>query len=211
MAAFPETALLEDFTYSPSDENPLSHDGRWASYFTRPPCRKEGNNAFPSVEFVVNGSYWTPDIFIGNAEAWICLGGGGLGAANESWRIALWKDDPDAMIGYSSGWGGGIGEFYFFRRYDGGGSFTEIGGMQADNDFPNRLGIRITDTGVEQWRQRLGVWTLVQTANDTTYRGAFYAAIEVEEQGGINELSIGCFGAGVKNRQHIYRVLGGHE
>lgn len=203
MADFPNTGLLEDFVYSPSSENPLSHGGRWGSYFTRPPLRKVGAHANPTVEFAVNGSYWTPDVFIGDAEAWGCVSGGGLGAANESWRVALWKDDPNQMVGYSSGFGGGISENYFFRRYDGGGSYFEL--SQVGATPPEKLGIRVTATSVQQWAYYSGDWHLIDEKPDTTYRGAFYASIELEEQGGIDELSFDCFGAGVKNRQHFYR------
>lgn len=202
MPDFPTTAELTSF--DGPNENPLSDSGRWANYGGRPPLRRVTGGAFPTVEFPPNGSYWTVDAFRSPCEAWGCREGGGLGAANESWRIGMWLNDPNLLTGYLALYGGGIGETYVIRRYTNG-SFTDL--VEVGGSPPSRLGIRITPTTVEQWAQVAGVWALVQFVNDTTYRGVFYVGLELEEQGGINEVWWSCFGGGILNRQHIYRIL----
>lgn len=190
-------------------ENPLSDGGAWGTLWTRPPLMGEGGGVHGTVEFVVNGSLYIRDVYYGSTvEAVGCPADSGLGAANESYRIAFWLD-PSNLIGYSWGYGGGIGQSFFMRRYDGGSSFTTIGSANTRNDHPTQMGIRITPTDVEGWGLYAGVWEKVSFAADTTYRGPFYASLETEEQGGTVEVAWGCFGAHVVNRQYIYRWLKG--
>jgi len=203
MADFPTTSLLSEFVGP--DENPLYENGAWAQYADRFPLQRFNNGAIVTEEFAVNGMYWTRDTYIGLAEVWACTSGGGLGAALETWRVALWQDDPDSKIGYLTYYGGGIGEEYVIRRYDGGGSFTGIASL--DTAGPSKIGMRLTPTHVECWAYFSGQWNFIVSAADATYRGTFFAAVEMEEQGGIGNLGMGCFGAGVINRQHIYRVI----
>jgi hypothetical protein len=205
---FPSVPLQSEFVGTGIEENPLSEGGSWGVY-DRPPLRKAAaGGALPSQEFVVNGSYWTRNVFLQTCEAFCCPTGGGLGAALESWRLVFWLTTPTVNNGYMSAYGGGIGQDYFFRRYDGG-SFTGIGDYAGGAPGPNKIGIRITPDRVEQWAFYSGAWNLISTALDTTHRGVFYVALECEEQGGINDLGFGCFGVGQINRQHIYRVLRG--
>ena len=206
---FPNVGIQTDFT-GPA-ENPLSEAGSWATYGAPPeryPLRKSTTSALPTFEFNVNGMYWTRAVFQSPCEVWGCISGGGLGAALEGWRLAFWHNSPYSAAGYLAGFGGGIGKDFFLRRYDGGsyGNFSGIGGL-GGQPYPDYLGLRIGASEVEIWRgDNPGpVWTMVDSAADTTYRGVFYAAIELEEQGGIDELGWGCFGVGIKNRQHIYR------
>lgn len=208
MPEFPATSLLTEFAGSP--ENPLSEGGKWAEY-GRFPLQKMGpGSVTPTMEFFVNGMYWTVSAFRSPCEVFACVGGGGLGAANESWRVCLWKDDPTAGVGYMAAFGGGIGEDYFMRRYDGGfNNFVGIAGVDTTN--PEKIGLRITNTDVEEWAYFSGDWHLLLTVPDTTYRGTFFAAIEMEEQGSVGNVSMGCFGGGVINRQHIYRILRGKQ
>lgn len=205
--AFPETSLLADFVGPP--ENPLSDDGRWAAYI-RPPLQRGGSgSAHGTVEYAVNGSYWAQQSYSGGIiEAWGCAPVAGLGAALESWRILLLRDDPNGMVGYSSGYGGGIGENYFFRRLSGGGAFTTLGEVGGGGPNPG-LGIRITPTAVEQWAEQTpGTWTLIQSFADTTYRGGnWYIAIETEEQGSVTSVGWSCFGGGVPVRSQFFRWL----
>lgn len=203
------------------DENPLSDSGRWGSYSTRPPLKvlDSGGAIHGTVEFAVNGSYYRQQSFQGPViEAYGCRPDSGLGAALESNRIVALIGDPDAYNGYSSGYGGGIGEAYFFRRYDAF-SFTGIGdngaadgGVGVGGPGPEKLGIRILPDRVQQWGFNSGYsadWFLVQTAFDVTHRGPTFFALETEEQGGLEEVSWTCFAAGVLNRTQIYRVVRG--
>lgn len=212
MPPFPQVGRLVEAFDDPPNESPLSQGGIWEPYGSPPdrfPLRAGGGVAKPTEEFNVNGMYYAPRAFQSPCEIFGCLSGGGLGAALEGWRVAFWLGSPQSATGYLAGFGGGIGKDFFLRRYDGGfSSFTGIGGLSGQA-YPDLLGMRITDTEVEIWRgdDPGPVWTLVDSAADTTYRGLFYAAIELEEQGGIDELGFGCFGVGVKNRQHIYRWL----
>lgn len=205
MAPFPQTGELTSFD-GPA-ENPLFDSGRWAEY-GRDPLRRNGTGTvLPTVEFPPNGMYWTVNAFQGDCEIWGCSTGGGLGAALEGWRIAFWLGSPTSFTGYLSGYGGGIGKNFFLRNYSGGpNSFTDIGG-HPNPGYPDKIGLRITASEVEQWGEYSGVWSLIQAVGDTSHRGVFFAAIELEEQGGINEVGWGCFGGGVLNRQHIYRIL----
>ena len=192
-------------------ENPLRDGANWGEYSTRPPLRAsdDGLAVHGTVEFPVNGSLYLGAIFQGEIiEAWGCAPGPGLGAAVESQRIVA-LTDPANYEGYLSGYGGGIGEVYFMRRYDaaGPGSFTTLG--EVGGTGPELLGIRITPTDVEQWAYYSGGWNLVQTFPDTNHRGPMWIALETEEQGGIEEVGWTCFAAGVPNRTQIYRVVRG--
>jgi hypothetical protein len=199
------TPQLSDFA-GPA-ENPLYEDGRWASYFSRPPLQRGGiQNAFGTVEFIVNGSYWTPQSFSGDyVEIWACTPNSGLGAALETYRLLLLLDDPDQMVGYFSSYGGGIGESFVMRKYTGGGQFTQLG--EVGGDWPVKLGLRITPTDVEQWTYDGFTWSLVQSFPDTSYRGNFYAALETEEQGGLGAVAFICFGGGAPIRSQFFRWL----
>ena len=191
-------------------ENPYSDGGKWGQEADRPRLQGGTGAVAGTQEFVVNGMTYYAQVFYGAiVEAFGCTPDPDLGAALESNRVALWTN-PDAPTGYSSGHGGGIGQSYFLRRYNGGGTsdYTGIGDIpNTTNTHPTKLGIRITPTRVEQYGMIGGVWTLITYAADTTYRGPFYLALETEEQGGINEVSFRCFGAAAVNRQHIYRWL----
>jgi hypothetical protein len=206
---FPSVGMITSF--AGAAENPLSEGGAWATYGSPPdryPLQKMApGSVTPTTEFFVNGMYYTRQTFLPTCEVFACVEGGGLGAANESWRVVFWLGHPDSATGYLSGFGGGIGEEYFVRKYNGGSfdNWTTLGTLDTTN--PVKLGLRITASAVEQWAEFGGTWSLIQSFGDTTYRGAFYAAIEMEEQGSVGNVGMGCFGAGVKNRQHIYRVL----
>jgi hypothetical protein len=210
-------AIYPTFALTPN-ENPLSDGGKWDDY-GRPPLMvaSDGQSIHGTEEFSVNGSYYTEQVFTGSMiEGYGCAPGAGLGAALESQRIFAIIGSPTSFTGYSSGWGGGIGENYFFRRYDGGaGTFTALPGLVNPSGAPgpDKLGIRITPTAVEQWMQKStyngGNWFMVRTVADTTYRGATWFALETEEQGGVNEVGWRCFGAGVPNRTQIYRIIRG--
>lgn len=197
-----------DFNDLPSGENPLSDGGRWSNDGDRPPLmvRVGGGSIHGTVEFAVNGSLYVEKVFRGDIiEVYACTPGTGLGAALESQRVALWTN-PDARTGYSIGWGGGIGEEFFLRRYDSN-AFVGIGGAHTRDDHPDLLGLRITPTEVQAWGNYLGVWEQVVTAADTTHRGTFWAALETEEQGGIEEVGFSCFGGGIPNRSQFFRWL----
>lgn len=205
--------IYSDFEDLIPGENPLSDAGKWGSYSVRPPLmvHDEGGAIHGTVEFAVNGSVYLAQAFRGNVlEAYGCSPGSGLGAALESHRIVALIGDPDAYNGYSSGYGGGIGQEYFFRRYDAF-SFTGIGSGPPHNIGPEKLGIRITPTRVEQWSYHSGAWELIQYANDTTHRGTVYFALETEEQGGIEEVGWVCFGAGIPRRTQFFRWTRGYR
>jgi hypothetical protein len=189
----------------PPGEEPLSDGGRWGPYSVRPQLRASdsGLHIHGTEVFVVNGSYYKQKAYHGPVvSAYGCMLGSGLGAALESNRIVALIGDVDEYNGYSSGFGGGIGQTYFFRRYDNF-EFTGIGGGPWTNQAPAKLGIRITPDRVEQWAYFGGPsgeqWYLIQFANDTTYRGPVHFALETEEAGSITEVGWSCFGAGTEN------------
>lgn len=167
--------------------------------------QKFGGAATDSVHNGTNYSYWTRGVFSTPSivEVWACLDGGHLGAALETWRVALWKVLGDARDGYLAYMGGGIGKEIAIRRYTGG-SFTDI--AQVGADYPERLGLRIDGANVECWSSLGGVWALRCSAVDNTHRGGFYLSIGIEDPtaGG---LSMPCFGGGVRNRSQIFRLL----
>jgi len=203
----------------PHGENPLSDGGKWRMYSTRPPLQSkaDGSALIGTVEFAVNGSYYAALPFQGKViEAYGCRPESGLGAALESHRIVALFGDPDGYTGYSSGFGGGIGESYFFRLYSGGtSSFVGIGddgaadgGVGAGGPRPRKLGIRITPDRVQQWGWTSATgWFLVQTHFGTEYRGQCFFALETEEQGGLNEVGWTCFFAQEIRRTQFYRWL----
>lgn len=213
--------IYPSFNLIPS-ETPLSDGGRWGPFSTRPELRvsNDGFSIHGTVEFAVNGSVYLGEVFTGEIiEAYGCRPDSNLGAALESNRIVALYGDPNQYNGYSSGYGGGIGESYFFRRYSGGPlGFTNIGdggipgggaaGAGVGAPGPEKLGIRITPTDVEQWGYYSGSWNLIQTAvGDTTFRGLTRFALETEEQGGIAEVGWTCFAASSRNRTQIYRII----
>lgn len=205
------TPLLYDSFNLVPGENPLRDSGKWGEYSTRPPLMAHnptGNSIHGTVEFAVNGSLFKQQVFSGPIiEGYGCTPISGLGAALESNRIVALYGDPNSYAGYSSGYGGGIGESYFFRRYDasGPGSFTSLG--EVSGTPPDKLGIRITPTNEEQWAYYSGAWHLIQSFSDGTHRGPVRFALETEEQGGIEEVAWTCFHAGVINRTQIYRIV----
>ena len=163
-----------------------------------------------TVQGPPNYSYWTRDAFSGDiVEAWMCTSGGQLGAAVETWRIALLLDDPAQFQGYLGYFGGGITKEIVIRQYDDVGTQNVIAqGALPGGAYPEMIGLRINGDAVEFWAMITGTWALYLTVNDTTYRGAFYLVIGTEDPTG-GGLSISCFGGGVKNRTQIYRVIRG--
>jgi hypothetical protein len=131
-----------------------------------------------------------------------------LGAALETWRVALWSQVGSSFSGYLLYYGGGIGKGYGLRRYDNGG-FTGIGG--AGGGYPERLGLRWYTGGlIEAWGMYGGVWGLQATTSDPTYAPPFYMGIGIEDPTSgtfAPSLAITCFGGGAKNRTQIYRWL----
>jgi len=206
--AFGETPLISDF--SGPAENPLSDGGRWATYGRDPLQRGGTGSIHGTVEFAVNGMYYvvSPLTFTGDTiEVWACTPAAGLGAAIETHRIAFWLGTPDSFNGYLSAYGGGISENYFVRRYDGG-ALTFTGLSETGGTTPEKLGLRITPTVVEQWAYYGSAWNLIVSHADTTHRGSpWFAALETEEQGGVAEVGFSCFGGGVINRTQIYRYV----
>ena len=216
MPDFGEVSILyTDFDGLVPDETPLRDGGKWGEYSNRPPLkvRDTGGSIHGTVDGPVCGSVFVAKVFVGNViEAYGCTPGSGLGAALESHRIVALIGDPDAYNGYSSGYGGGISEGYFFRRYTEFG-FGPLDGIVAGTDPgpPEKLGIRITPDRVEQWAYAGGTWTLVQTGFDTTHRGAVRFALETEEQGGTEEVAWECFAAGIPRRTQFFRWTRGFE
>lgn len=203
--------IYDDFSHLPSGENPLSDGGRWSNDGDRPPLMVSvgSGSIHGTVEFAVNGSLYVEKVFKGNIiEVYACTPDSGLGAALESQRVALWTN-PDNRTGYSIGHGGGIGQEFFLRRYDSN-SFVAIGGAHVRDDHPRKLGLRITPTEVQAWGYyefEIPHWQQVVTAADTTHRGTFWAALETEEQGGIEEVGFDCFNGGIPNRSQFFRWL----
>jgi len=218
MAAFDNTTEIYPDNDFPPGENPLSDGGKWYSWARFPLQSKgDGSAIIGTEEFAVNGSMYVAETFNGNIiEAYGCRPESGLGAALESHRIVA-LTDPVSYVGYSSGFGGGITESYFFRKYSGStGTWDDIAGdviVDFDPQRPSKLGIRITPSTVEQWGFYTAVgdttedWHLVQYSNDTSIRGTFYIGLETEEQGGVNEVGWTCFGAQVIRRTQFYRWL----
>jgi hypothetical protein len=160
-----------------------------------------------------NFSHWTPETFnsgAGRAEVWACVSGGQLGAAVETWRVALWLTVGVNVTGYSCFYGGGITKFYALRKYTGGiTTFSNL--CVGAGGYPNGLGLRINGSEVEVWGAYGDPldptsWTLICSSTDTTYRGRFYAGRGIEDPtaGG---LGIGCFGAGIPRRTQFFRWL----
>lgn len=218
MPEFDPAPIYSEFALIPN-ENPLSDSGRWGPYYGgRPPLMVDGagTGIHGTVEFAVNGSMYRQQTFRGaDVQAYGCRPESGLGAALESNRIVALAD-PLAYTGFSSGWGGGIGESYFFRKYTNF-AFIGIGGPPGlawepggAPPFPARLGIRILPDRVEQWagpEEGMGDMFLVQTHFETIPQIPWYFALETEEQGGINEVAWTCFFAGVKDEPEFLTWL----
>jgi hypothetical protein len=215
--AFPGTPELSLFL--PPGENPLSEEGNWAQTTpARHPMQKIDTGgghgaATDSVHGDPNFSHWARDVFRtedGIVEVWGCIAGGQLGAALETWRVALWHVLGDRIRGYLFYIGGALSKDYVIRRYDGGiTNFTSIAGVGGG--YPQKMGLRIDGDQVEAWIEDsvLG-WVLATSATDTTYRGTFWAGIGVEDPTG-GGLSFPCFGAGVPNRPQFFRWTRGYR
>lgn len=206
---FLQPAIYPSFSLTPL-ENPLSDGGRWRSFATRPPlmASDDGTAIHGTVDFPVCGSVYVEQVFQGPViEAWGCRPESGLGAALESHRIVALIGNPDAYNGYSWGFGGGIGEEYFMRKYTSGG-FTGIGPpVSISSPRPSKMGIRLTPDAVEGWAYAFGAWQLIYASGDTSLRGLTFIALETEEQGGTAEVGWTCFGAGAPKRTQIYRYV----
>lgn len=202
-------------TFECPEENPLSEDGHWAQLTEgNPPLKKDGDpfcKAYPSVNSdLVSYSYWTQETFDsakGDVQAWACIEGGQLGAALETWRVALFQNvgSPQYGSGYLVYIGGAIAKNFSIRRYTSGTFDAEV---TTPSFYPERLGIRITDTDVEAWAYSAGTWQLVLTMADQTYRGKFYAVLGIEHPTGPgSDLTMSCFGGGVPRRTQFFRWL----
>ena len=207
-------------TFDPPAENPLYEGGNWAQTFNQPPLQKVlvfGGDAVAtdSAHGAVNYSHWTQDQFRRGdvpIEAFACTEGGQLGAALETWRVALWntvtQETPEGHVGSVTGYlvyfGGAIGKGFAIRRYDTTG-FTQIGASGAVG-FPEMIGIRIIGAVIEAWGMYGGVWSLMATATDSNHQGWFYPGIGIEDPTG-GGLSIPCFGAGIESDPEFIRWL----
>lgn len=192
--------------FDPPAENPLSEAGAWAQTSTdRAPMRKTAiGDATDSSHGDPNYSHWVREKFYAGidgppTDAWGCLSGGQLGAALETWRVALWSRIAPSVQGYLVFFGGGLSKDLILRRYDGGfASFTAIGGVNLGGAYPSMMGVRINGPDVEAWYRTTGDWTFGFAVADSTYRGWFNAGIGVEDPTG-GGLAFPCFGAGTEN------------
>lgn len=201
-------------TFDCPAENPLYEGGNWAQTTPdRPPMQKvnlAGNCvATDSIHGDPNYSHWTTPVRIEpgqRGEVWGCIEGGQLGAALETWRVALWRHVGSHLDGYLVYNGGGIGKDIAIRRYNGGGisDFTLLGSVTTG--YPEALALVIDDTHVQAWQFTGGAWVLSVDVVSTTFRGIFYGGIAIEDPTG-GGLDFTCFGVGVPNRQQFFRWL----
>lgn len=207
---FPSTSLITEFD-GPA-ENPLSEGGKWIQARSlRPPLKKDVGSVSDSIHGDPNYSVYIAQAFCTNngaVEAWACSGGGQLGAALETWRIALWKN-LFSVSGYQVYYGGGIGKGTAIWRYDND-DFFAIGGA-GDTGYPSGIGIRITGSQVQAWMAYGDpydplAWIMTAEATDNAHRGCFYASIGIEDPTG-GGLGFGCFGGGPLHRTQFYRWL----
>lgn len=197
--------MLSDF--SGAAENPLSEGGNWIQTSPdRPPLLKDSPNSVTNSVFGdPNYSTWVREVFYGNAEVWACISGGQLGAALETWRVALFTQIGINVQGYLLYYGGGLSKDLVLRKYTGGfASFTAIGSVSPP--YPSSIGIRINGGNVEAWWEGGGGWTLGFTVADNAYRGGFYATLGIEDPTG-GGLNFSCFGGGAANRSQFFRWL----
>ena len=207
--SFPVVSVLSYFE-GPA-ENPLSEGGHWQQTTPeRAPMKKEVGTVTDSSHGDPNYSHWTPQRFNdqdGIVDVFACTNGGQLGAAVETWRVALWSEVGVNVSGYLLYYGGGISKGFVLRRYAGGIlNFTEIVGNVAD--YPEAIGIRRYGDTLEGWGMFGGVWLLQVSTTDSNYHGNFWAGISIEDPTG-GGLGMPCFSFGRKNRTQIYRIIRG--
>lgn len=205
---FPETPELTEFVGA--DENPLSDGGNWAGGIDNAaPLKLISNTATDSAHGAPNYSYWTRNAFRTSdrsaVEVWGCTVGGQLGAALETWRVALWLDDPALAIGYLGYMGGGIGKEFAIRRYDGGlTNFTDL--ASSFGVYMEKLGLAINGDAVELWWYGSGTWNLALSVDDPNHRGQFYLSLGIEDPTG-GGLGFVCMGGGTVRRSRIIRYV----
>jgi hypothetical protein len=194
-------------TFADPPENPLSEGGNWATVDTYTTLRKQAGVATYDGGDIAF-AYWTPETFSEDKiEVWGIPTGGGLGAALEDWRLALWTNTA-SVVGYMGAYGGGLDKVYFLWRYNGGRpTFIAIGSGPGGPDYPSAMLLRIDGNQVELWASGdFGAnWVLALSATDTTYRGDFYLSLGIEDPtaGG---LGWAAFGGGIEDEiQQIYR------
>jgi hypothetical protein len=211
MATFPVTGLITTFP-GPS-ENPLSMGGTWTQLTgARPPLQKVGASVTNS-QAALCYSVYTQDVFYATGdniiEVWGCSSGGQLGAALETWRVALWQAPYYLSRGYRCYYGGGIGKGFSIARIDDP-TGPANGIASAGGGYPTNLGMRIDGAAIQCWASYdNGVtYALMCEGNETTYRGNFYLGLGIEEDA-IGDLGFTCFGGGIKNRTQIYRIIRG--
>ncbi len=196
------------------NENPLSEGGDWTQSFgSRDPLRRLSNNATDSVHGNPNYSHWTHAFTTdsGPLDVWACSEGGQLGAALESWRVALWSPDFSERNGYEVLMGGAIGKTFGIRTYINNViNPSPTQGCVGTFTYYERIGIRINGNDVEAWGYIGGTWTLQCSITDTTFRGTMYGGLGIEDPTG-GGLTFSCFGAGGKNRTQIYRIIRGFD
>lgn len=108
----------------------------------------------------------------------------------------------EALVTESSG----PGYSWLLRRQNAGGGFTDLATVNSATSLVgNLLLLRINGSAVEMWVSTdFGAnWTLMLTANDTTYRGPFY--VVAGATGGTAWWDY--IGGGLRSLRQIYRVI----
>jgi hypothetical protein len=145
----------------------------------------------------------------GEWEIWACVSGGQLGAALESWRIAVWGG-PYSAAGYTFLFGGGIAKFYDLRAYLGSRSSFNSLAPVVGAGYPSMMLLRRTSEGnIEGWSSDDdgANWTMrIQVPDVAPWGGRLYMALGIEDPTG-GGLNFGCFGGGIPHRTQIYRIL----
>lgn len=200
------------------DESPLSENGTWSQLSpTQYPLARKNNTAVISVsDVIVNYSYYNQQVLriIGEsrAEVWGCSQGGQLGAALETWRVFLFQNPGPSFDGYLFYYGGALSKDFVLRRYTGGVPVADIA-FQNSPGYPDKMALVIDGDNIQGWATFAAfpdTWVLMCDADDTTYRGAFYAGLGIEDptSGSTTpSLSFDCFGFGIPNRQQFFRWL----
>jgi len=210
---FPVEDVIVGTFDNPPTENPLSQGGLWARASSQPPLMAVGGAAHDSINGDANYSYYTdlPMVDQEYMEAWGCAGGGSLGAAVDTHRVFLWQNvDVMNPRGYLMYFGGGIGEAYVIRRYNGGGITDNENIAASGGTAGNRYGLAIRGDTIEAWARHAGTWVLEVSVVDTTFRGGtWYGGLGCEDptNGGVFWT---CFGAGIdEDMSQIYRRVPG--
>jgi len=157
-APFDSLALLDDFNRS--DADPIS--GNWTQLFTA--SLRLVSNAATGASAL---SSWTAASY---SDVTVVATLGSDGTTGDLKLVARSANGATSFTGYVFTYGAGEGAAVLIDRWDdGGGAINLVFQSSPTLSVGDKFAFRCVGTRLEAWVEQSGTWTLVASANDSTY------------------------------------------